>query len=450
MSEESAAAPAPETNRAVFDLAQYGSLRIIEALANSGLITDEQRTPLQILRRITQALNDDISDMPKDVQEDVLRMRREFNIGLANTPSYQEFVEAGHVQKLLETYVPLLARAGREKKEALDHGVPPEGSDTRTFNDARANEEAKENKYSLEAPSYSSDFMKNMIKETALKHEAVITSGRYLPMSDIAVESGYVHEDKAVARDLVDDVTSVQAALAIKAIRKAMVDGGTLAEYAGNPDANAVRIQAMAERIAQVTHSLASLKAPETTSPVVPLLELVSAEMHEAMSQHRNPQQAVKTEAQALSDIKAYEQVAYSLAVDFLKDGPSAEDTRTKAILANLERDLQAQGIEVLPLEEAKRKAAELARRSAEDLLRAAHGNEALSEKINGLAQAAGVDLAVPLEPKTHLIGEELLELLKDKMQQDNVIMPRPEELASFVKRVEKKRGDNPSLALGA
>lgn len=445
---ETAVAPTPETECAVLDLAAYDkNLRTIEALANSGLITDEQRTPLQMLRRLTQALHENPENLHEGVRDELQQIRRQYAEARAKASSYQEFVAQGHVNTLIREYTWLLAKSNAHKLDQLDGATPLTGLDEAAFNQARAAALAGKNKYQSEAQqAYNPNtnaFMDALIKETALKHENIVTAGRYLPMADLAVESGYVHADKAVARDLVDDVMSVQAALAIKSIGNSMVDAATMRVYENNPRLNEVRIQALAKRVAEVTHALADLKLPESTSPVLPLLELVSAQMHEAMSQHRDPAQAIKVEEKALTIIESYRQVAYSLAIAFLQDGPSKDDARTQKLLANLQKDMAAQKVQPLSLEEAKKTAVQLARDSAEDLLRATHGNQALAAKISALAKAAGVDVdAQPLQAKEQLIGEELLDVIRDKLKQ-GAIAPADRSWEAFVQTVlqPKNRG---------
>ncbi len=444
--------PATPAEPSVIDLALFSTpQRTIQSLRNCGIVMrDEDQGALLLVKRINHGAFGDYSNsgMAPELKKAMAEMQAQFRQKLQTMP-YAELVSGGHVNKMLDDYLGLLVMASDKKLYHLNNEklTGKEETDPALFNEMRAAEEAKRKKYADERSYYASS--PDMIKAAATRFEPLVKSQQYMPIGKIVALSGAAGNDVATATDLVQDVLGVMAARSVKSLLGKFVDEASLARYEADPAANEVRIKALAETIAGSTSPLTGLRDFEKESPeldrINALKTLVSAELHYAILQERSPQQTIGIERQARQHVKECTEVAMSLAYEYLGNGPAAGDKRTQCVRTNLKAEMDRDGIRLLPAAEAKQRASILARKSAEDLLMAAHDCPVTTARINALAQAVDVQTtALPLKKTSYLIGEDLLDVLKEKLQSRNVVVPDINALASFLQK-ELSRRETPA-----
>jgi hypothetical protein len=426
--------------------------RSIQAMRNCGVITkDEDQAALLVVKRINHGAFADYSagGMNEELKKAITNVQTEFRQKLQTMP-YQQLVDGGHVNKLLDDYLGLLVQASEKKLYHLDNEALTgrEENDPKRFNELRAAEESKRKKYSDEKSYYAGN--PEIVKDAARRFENLVKHQGYLPVGKILAMSGTCGVEGEAAADLVQDVLGVVAARSVKGMLAKFVDDAALQRYEADPKANEVRIKALAETIAGMTSPLHSLRDFDKESPeldrINALKTLLSAQMHYAIMQERSPAQCIAVEREARHHVKECTDVVMSLAYDYMGMGPAMHDKRVQAIRANLKAEMERDGIRLIPGEEAKLRAAILARKSAEDLLQATHGDQQMTARINALAAAADVQLAsMPLKKMPHIIGEDLLDVLKEKLAQRNVVVPDADTLAGFLKTELKRRAEAPS-----
>lgn len=445
-------------NALVIDLAKCGELKTIQALRNSGIIKDDTvQTELLIAKRLDRALNEDGARYSEDNRKKLASLQAQFRreIKEADTGGGLKIMaESGRFNTLLNDYMMLKIGDVEEKRKALvtaGAALPQDAQTEERYRRKKSGLDARRKKYEDERQSYlSPEWGVGAVKDIAQKYADLLKERKCHSTGRLAAASGAVHGSREVAEDLVNDVLGVMVARAIKQWTARYPEEEVLNAYAAAPEGdNAVRIKALAEDIVETTQPLSSLREFEKESPeldrITALKALLSAETHHALSQPRPPAELLATARKAQARLHEGAQAALSLSHHFLSQGPSAGDKRIRAIQANLDAEMEREGIALLPLADARKKAAELARASAEDLLQAAHADEKLRCNIKCLAEAAGVPVHTrPLNATPSLIGRDLMEVLKSALSDPSTILNAA--VPGFVEQ-EIRRRASPALA---
>lgn len=431
---------------AVIDLALFdNNLRTIQALRNSGIVTDDAtQADLLVVKRINHAMFGDYAGAHERTEAAMDVLQKDF-AQKRKSLAFGQLVENAEFNKLLDGYLAALANDSALKIRHLDNDVlaADEATPAR-FNELRAKEVARQQKYQMEQKYYREN--PDVVKNVARKYQAILETEQFLPTGKIVAKSGVVKGDQNFVDDIVSDVLSVVAARSLKTLGKNFANDEALARYNAEPQANKVRIAALAEKIENSTQPLSSLREIENETPeldrINALKTLLSVQLHYAMSQDRSSEQVAAVEQKARDLVKQATQVSMSLAYDYLGKGPSASDPRTQKIRANLKAEMDKDGVAVLPLEGengALAQAAKIARASAEDLLQVTGTDSGLSTRIDALAEKAGANTAqTPLEAKSQLIGTDLLKALEPLFNNPNEILTQ--EAGAFLQREIARR----------
>src|SRR5687768_3932245 len=146
----------------VVDLSLFANpQRTIQAMRNCGIIAkDEDQSALLVVKRINHGAYGDYSagGMPDELKKALAEVQAQFRQKLQTMP-YQQLVDGGHVNKLLDDYLDILVKAGDRKLYHLDNEAlsGKEETDPKRFNELRAHEDAKRKKYADERAYYASN-----------------------------------------------------------------------------------------------------------------------------------------------------------------------------------------------------------------------------------------------------------------------------------------------------
>ncbi|MDX1974221.1 MAG: hypothetical protein SFT92_00940 [Rickettsiales bacterium] len=433
------AAASPTQAPTVIDLSLFGELRTIQALRNSGIIPNDQiQSDLLIIKRINHGMYGDYSAGVSDQSRTAMQMLQTAFRRKLETDGAERTIKEGYINRLVDEYLSIMISESEDRIRKLDFApLEKDNATPSAYNDRHKKEESRRDKYMMERDYYRNN--PQIIQDAANKYQTLVQAGRFLPIGKIVALSGEVHQDPVYAADLVTDVLGVMGARGVKMLGKNFVDDEALARYKADPQANQVRIQALAENLNRATQPLRQLQDFEQESTqldrILALKMLLSVQLHHALSQQRPVQGLIDVETKARDLVRKYTQVSMSLAYDYLGEGAAMGDARVQKIKANLEAEMKKDGIQILPMDQAVAAASIIARASAEDLLPVVQDNEKLLGKLQLIALSAGVDVKQkPLQPKPDLIGVDILEVLQNSVSKPGAFVSPG--LTDFIRKI--------------
>lgn len=409
--EETAAAPA------VMDVSLFAApQRTVQYLQYAGLITGEDVTTLNVLKRVNHAAFAD------EHNGEMQSLQAQFHDAMeqGDIIALSDGGKNSAVAKLVDGY--LAARVAQNKQKIADLDSQPSSLDPQEFSRTRRRAEANAEKYETERAYYlaNPDVLNNAVRA----HPKALQQG-YLPLGRLAIETGLIKGEKLVVADMVDDTLANAAAHSFLHIADEVITTGD-ADLELNrqfPDRYQANIKAKAMDTTTTTTPISRVTPPENTTPelarIQSLQSLLSAHLHAMM---QDPSTAVLADnlLQVKPLVKEYQSAVMSLAYHFLGEGEGRNDPRMRELRGHLVKMMEKNNIPLrMNRGEAEAAAANLAAESASYLRDRSQGNPQALTNIEALvklatSQRSMVDrLAKPVASYVEQAGRALSSLVR-------------------------------------
>lgn len=399
--------------------------RAVQQLRMMGILqTDEQMVDVGAIKRIQQVMRGDFANdgFQDDTGTRLTVMQAAFKERIKTTPLAQ-LIDNGDLNALVVQVLNTLADYHSKAAERMDI-TPQQGQckDCHSYNKQHAGCEKDAKKYRLDAQYYQNH--PDVVRSIAAKYKDVLASDRFLNLGELVVEMGFAGEDRAKARDKVDDALTMVSAhrmnIVVAPFKALSPVARTL--YKENPDTYQVQIDGLAETLKGATKPLAKSQPQESATPqlakVQALHSLASAQINAALSWQPSSPDGKRIELSARSKLEIlekaqalaqdYQRVALSLAHHFLGEGAAKDEPAMKKLREQLGASMSKQNIALLPAQEAEAKAKVLAEASVQDLLQISTGKPLLEKKLALLARQADASLDISkMTAKPQLIGTD-------------------------------------------
>lgn len=401
-SETPAAPVAPEetqdTNVADL-LAIAEAQRGVQILRLTGLLaSDDAMTKVNFMRRFNHALEADYRNAFDDATaQRIEKLRTAFKKELTMTPDFKQLVANGHVNRLLEGYLEVMADYHKGAVTQMD-SLPVKDPALKELEAYHRKHERLLKKYEKYAAELA--YLKKtpkLVQDIAREFPQAFQANEYLPIGELAILSGLIDPSPEKARDLVEKALGNAAVHPMKLLDTALTSEH-LDKYKSDPQNFDTQIRSMAKAVKAATTPLAnasiSSKGSGALKRVQALSNLLSAEVNAAIGESQDPAMLVGVITGAKVLVKEYESVALSLLYHEMGKGPAAGDPRIKTMRNQLETRMKNENITLHTFEEAEARAVTLARKSAKDLLQTTPDKPLLSAKLQGLLGQVDTDLA--------------------------------------------------------
>jgi hypothetical protein len=370
----------------------------VQHLQDAGLITEDDRTPLTIAKRINHAVfaNEPIGNIPT-LQE---KFREKLAAAKGDLTALAEGGVNSDVFQMVDAY---LAEREKHFKESYQRFIElPQPLGTKEYSEVKARAKKKEEQYAGERASYVR--MPELINDTVKKYPQILTVGKYRRIGDLALDTVVVG-DKAKMRDEVDDVMAEIAAVRLLHVAPEVMatPSEILDKQKRFTEDYKTNIIVAAEDTALHTVGLERFNIFEDadSSPelkrIQALSSLLSAHLHALTTHSRNTDGTTNPPLEDLANnlttipnlVHEYQMAGVSLAHGFLNDGPGADDVRMKSVDASLVKLTENAHIPLVPTDEANRAAEKIVGESAAFLRNKFAGKPELLTKIDSLVETA-------------------------------------------------------------